>query len=75
MMTADILFLPIAVYFFVLVIQANLARPLDWGVGIVLGAALNYFGIIKWLICSRMQTPGMFFQRGFCRLCAEVYNY
>lgn len=47
MLTADILFLPIAVYFFVLVIHGNLAGPLDWGGGIILGVALNYFGIIK----------------------------
>jgi hypothetical protein len=47
MLTADLFFLPISIYFFVLVIQSNLAMPLDWGFGIVLGIALNYLGILK----------------------------
>ncbi|MGA2503411.1 MAG: HXXEE domain-containing protein [Anaerolineales bacterium] len=47
MLTADIVFLPIAIYFFVVVLHGNLATPLDWGLGIVLGIALNYLGILK----------------------------
>jgi len=47
MATAILLFLPISVYFFYLVIMGNLASPLDWVLGIVLGIALNYLGILK----------------------------
>ena len=47
MLTADILFLPISLYFFVLVIHGGLATPLDWSLGIILGVTLNYLGILK----------------------------
>jgi hypothetical protein len=47
MITADILFLPVVVYFFFLVFRDNLATPLDWILGIALGIALNYIGILK----------------------------
>jgi len=47
MLTADLLFLPITVYFFVLVLHGSLATLPDWGIGIVLGIALNYLGILK----------------------------
>ena len=47
MATAILLFLPVALYFFYLVLQGHLATPFDWGLGIVLGIALNYLGIIK----------------------------
>ena len=47
MVSAILLFLPISVYFFFLVIKGNLATPLDWVLGFVLGIALNYVGIIK----------------------------
>lgn len=47
MVSAILLFLPISVYFFFLVIKGNLATPLDWILGLVLGIALNYLGIFK----------------------------
>ena len=47
MLTADLLFLPIVIVFFIMVIRGNLATPVDWGVGIILGIALNYLGILK----------------------------
>ena len=47
MIIAILLFLPISVIFFVLVIRQNAASTLDWIVGIVLGATLNYIGILK----------------------------
>jgi hypothetical protein len=47
MITADVLFLPITVWFFILVIQNNLARPMDWVIGILLGIVLNYVGVLK----------------------------
>jgi hypothetical protein len=47
MLTADLLFLPIAIYFFAFVIQNKLATPLDWVLGISLGIVLNVIGILK----------------------------
>jgi hypothetical protein len=47
MLTADLLFLPIVIYFFAFVIQNNLATPLDWVLGIILGIVLNVIGILK----------------------------
>jgi len=64
MITADVLFLPIAVSFFRLVFQANSATSLDWVVGVGLGIALNYIGIVKlidWL--KDEQTAYIFPQR------------
>lgn len=64
MLTADILFLPIVVYFFIFIIQGSLATPFDWILGIGLGIALNYIGILKlieWL--KDEDTPYVFPQR------------
>ena len=47
MVTADVLFLPVAMVFFYLVVAGRLATPLDWIVGLALGGVLNYVGIIK----------------------------
>jgi len=47
MFTAIVLFLPIATYFGYLVIQGKFATSVDWFVGIVLGIALNFIGILK----------------------------
>ena len=47
MFTAIVLFLPIAAYFGYLLIKGNLATPIDWTVGVILGAALNFIGILK----------------------------
>ena len=65
MLTADVLFLPIVVYFFVLVIRGNLAAPLDWGVGIVLGIALNYLGILKMIGLLKDANTGYIFPKRF----------
>lgn len=64
MLTAVLLFLPIALAFFFLVLQNNLATPLDWVLGVGLGIALNYVGIlmlINWL--KDEQTPYIFPKR------------
>jgi hypothetical protein len=45
--TALLLFLPISLYFFYLITHNNLVTPMDWVLGIVLGVALNYIGILK----------------------------
>ena len=47
MFTAVFLFLPIAATFGYLVIKGNLATPIDWIVGVILGVALNFIGILK----------------------------
>jgi Protein of unknown function with HXXEE motif len=64
LVTAILLFLPIVVYFFALVIQSGLATPLDWGLGLGLGLVLNYVGVIKlvdWL--KDENTPYIFPRR------------
>lgn len=61
MFTAILLFAPIVLYFGYLLIQGNLATPVDWIVGLGLGAALNYIGILKvidWL--KDENTPYIF---------------
>jgi len=45
--TALLLFVPVVIVFFALVLQGRLATPLDWVAGIGLGALLNYLGVIK----------------------------
>ena len=47
MLTSVILFLPISVYFFYLVIRSGSATPLVWIAGIILGIVLNYIGVLK----------------------------
>jgi len=47
LITADMLFLPIALYFFYLLARDNSATFLDWLLGIGLGIALNYVGVLK----------------------------
>jgi hypothetical protein len=64
LLTALLLFLPIVVYFFYLVVSQNLATPVDWAVGLGLGVVLNYVGILKlidWL--KDEKTPYIFPQR------------
>jgi hypothetical protein len=65
MVTADVLFLPIAVYFFFLVIRGNLATPMDWGLGIVLGIALNYIGILKFIDWFKDENSRYIFPKRF----------
>lgn len=47
MATAVALFLPLAVYFFSLIVQSGAASSADWIVGIAFGLALNYVGVLK----------------------------
>ena len=58
---AIVLFLPLILWFFGMVIQGGMASPIDWVLGLVLGAVLNYVGILKlidWL--KDEQTPYIF---------------
>ena len=65
MLTADILFLPIVVIFFILVIQGHLATPIDWILGIILGLALNYIGILKMIDWLKANNSPFVFSKRF----------
>jgi hypothetical protein len=65
MVTADILFLPIVIYFFILVFQGHLATPVDWILGIGLGIALNYVGILKLIDWLKDKNTSHIFPRKF----------
>ena len=65
MITADLLFLPITVYFFVLLVHGNMATPMDWGLGIVLGVALNYLGILKMIDLLKDKDTHFIFGKRF----------
>lgn len=61
MISADVFFLPITLWFILLLVRGNLATPLDWALGLLLGALLNYVGIFKlidWL--KNKETPYLF---------------
>jgi Protein of unknown function with HXXEE motif len=61
MLTALVFFLPLSVSFFSWVIQNHAASLLDWIVGIVLGIALNYIGILKMIDWMKDEnTPYVF---------------
>lgn len=64
MITAIVFFLPLSFFFFRLVIQTHAATTLDWILGVALGIALNYLGILKmidWL--KDEHTPYLFAPR------------
>jgi hypothetical protein len=65
MLTADILFLPIAVYFFILVFRGDLATTVDWILGIGLGIVLNYVGILKLIEWLKNGNTSHIFPRRF----------
>jgi hypothetical protein len=61
LVTALLLFGPVVVYFFWLVSTRGLATPLDWLVGLALGAALNYLGVLKLIdLLKDPRTPYVF---------------
>ena len=65
MFTAIIIFLPIAAYFGYLVIQGNLATPVDWIVGILLGIVLNVIGILKLIDWLKDENTKYIFPKRF----------
>lgn len=65
MLTADFLFLPLAITFFFLVINTHMATPMDWALGIVLGIALNYLGILKVIDLLKDETTRYIFPKRF----------
>jgi Protein of unknown function with HXXEE motif len=67
MLTALLLFLPIVVSFGWLVIQGQLASALDWVLGLVLGAALNYVGVLKLIDWLKDEHTTYIFPQRFLR--------
>jgi len=65
MLTADLLFLPIVIYLFTLIIQSNLAVPMDWVLGVLLGLALNFLGILKLIDLLKDKNSPYIFPRRF----------
>lgn len=61
MVTALVLFLPLTIYFFVFITQHNLIDPLSLIVGLVLGALINYFGVLRLItLLANKYTPFTF---------------
>ncbi len=65
MLTADLLFLPIVVIFFILVINGRSATIVDWIIGIFLGVALNYVGILKMIDWLKDENTAHIFTERF----------
>ena len=65
MLTAVLLFMPIAVYFFYWLIQGNLVTLTDWILGIVLGVVLNYMGILKLIDWIKDENTSHIFPKRF----------
>ena len=65
MLTAIILFAPIAGYFFYFLIQGNFATLTDWILGIVLGIALNVIGILKLIDWLKDENTEYIFPKRF----------
>jgi hypothetical protein len=64
LLTSWLCFAPIVYMFFVIVISNDLATPIDWVVGVILGAVLNYFGVYKMIIwLADRNTPYIFSKR------------
>ena len=65
MLTALVLFLPIAAYFGYLLIQGNLATSMDWIVGIGLGIVLNFVGVLKMIDWLKDENTEYIFPKRF----------
>jgi len=71
MVTSLVLFAPIACYFFYLLIQEGLATPTDWLLGILLGMALNFIGILKLIDWLKDERTEYIFPKRFYTLPGE----
>lgn len=61
LLTSWLFFVPIVFVFFKFVIEQNMATPVDWILGFLLGFMLNYFGVFKMIIwLSDRQTLFVF---------------
>lgn len=70
MATGTLFFLPLVVFFAIVVVRSDLTTATDWIIGIALGIALNVFGLVKLLLwLADRNTPWAFPQR--CLLPAD----
>ena len=67
LVTSWLLFAPIVYFFFDLVISHQLASPLDWVIGVVLGVTLNYFGVYKMVVWLADRNTPYIFPKRFLR--------
>jgi hypothetical protein len=65
MLVAILLFLPLTVAFFVLLIQQHTASALDWVLGLLLGITLNYVGILKMIDLLKDKNTCFIFPQRF----------
>jgi hypothetical protein len=65
MAVSILFFLPLIVIFFFLAIQQHYASTLDWVLGIVLGIALNFLGILKMIDLFKDKNTGYIFPKRF----------
>jgi hypothetical protein len=67
MFSAIFLFAPISLLFLRMLIQGKLATPFDWILGVVLGVALNYIGILKLIDWLKDENSAYIFPKRFMR--------
>lgn len=65
MLTAIVFFLPLSIYFFSWIIQNSAASTLDWVIGVVLGIALNYIGVLKMIDWMKDENTSYVFPARF----------
>jgi hypothetical protein len=65
MLTAIVLFAPIATSFAYLLLASNLATPAYWIAGLVLGVVLNYVGILKLIDWLKDEDTAYIFPKRF----------
>lgn len=64
MITSIVLFLPIVIYIFYFINANHVATATDYVIGILLGIALNYIGILKLIVwMENKNTPYIFLNR------------
>ena len=63
MLTALVLFLPISIYYFVYISTHDMLRLGSLATGVLLGIALNYFGVFRMItLCAKPSTRHIFKQ-------------
>lgn len=65
MVTAIVLFLPITIYFFYIVVINHMASTLDWSFGIILGIILNVVGVLKMIDWLKDENTPFIFPKRF----------
>jgi len=67
LITSWLFFAPIVYLFFDMVITEHLATPLDWAIGLVLGAVINYFCVYKMIVWLADRNTPYVFPRSFLK--------